>query len=104
MSERIAFGVDLGASSVKGVAIEPDGRIKRKERIELQSTDPEQVLTSVVRLARTLGVTDTTATLGVALPGVIDENGRVLTTSAAAPLAELGPRLGLQPRRARFPV
>lgn len=84
MSDRAAIGVDLGASSIKAVVVQPDGRIKAKERTEHGATDPASVLAAIVETVKKFGIKahDPSVTLGVAVPGVLDDSGRVLTHSA----------------------
>lgn len=82
MSERLAIGIDLGASSIKGVLVEPDGRIKAKERLAHGSTDPAVVVATIADLAARLGAKEAGATIGVAVPGVLDDTQRALAHSA----------------------
>lgn len=87
-----ALGIDVGGTHVKAVVLE-DGRIVARSETPTLSEDggPDAVLRRVAGLAREVGAWDS---VGVALPGLFDEDGRaVLLPNLAgdwtdAPIAE----------------
>jgi glucokinase len=88
-------GVDLGGTNVK-LAVVEEGRIVATDRVATDSSEgPEAVLRRVAAFARAAGDADA---IGVALPGLFDEDGRAILLPnlhgdwagrpIAAPLAE----------------
>lgn len=88
-----AIGVDLGASTVKAVAVGSDGRVARRERLALTDPAPDAVVAAIARACDAVRGTTRLTALGVAVPGVLDDDARVVVQSANlgwadVPLAE----------------
>lgn len=68
-------GVDLGGTNAK-LAVVEDGRVVGTGQVATRSEDgPEAVLARVAELARSAGAADA---VGIALPGLFDEEGRAI--------------------------
>ncbi|PRY14499.1 ROK family protein [Kineococcus rhizosphaerae] len=80
------IGIDVGGTTVKGLALAPDGAVLAEHRAPTPAPDPDgrRVVAVVAEVARALGHRPG-APVGVALPGVVDE-----TTATAVLSANLG--------------
>ena len=83
MTGVTVLGVDVGGTTVKGVVVDPTGRILRESRRPTPSPDPtgQGVADAVAEVVTTL---DDTARLpvGVVVPGIVDETRGIAVLSA----------------------
>ena len=70
-----AVGVDVGGTNIKLVTLGGDSIVERASEPTRSEEGPEAVLARVAALVRAAGPT---ASIGVALPGLFDEDGRAL--------------------------
>lgn len=75
----LVAGVDVGGTTIKGVVLGPDGRVCGEHRVPTPAPDPtgERVADAVAAVVEVLaglaGLATAPAAVGVALPGVVDE-------------------------------
>ncbi|HZT16460.1 MAG TPA: ROK family protein [Gaiellaceae bacterium] len=67
-----SLGLDVGGTNVKLVVLEDGEVVERREAPTLSEEGPERTLRRLVELARAGGEVDT---VGVALPGLVDDDG-----------------------------
>lgn len=89
-SGRIAIGIDVGGSGIKGAVVDVESGRFRSERhrfLTPKPATPQAVSASIVRLVRRLtretGISDTTP-VGIGLPGVAID-GRLMTAANIDP-------------------
>jgi len=89
------IGVDVGGTTIKGIRVSNEGRVLAEQRVPTPKPDPtgEQVADAVTEVVSALGGHGG-APVGVAVPGIVDENAGLAVRSANvgfhdAPLREL---------------
>lgn len=82
MARGRAVGVDLGASAIKVALVDSDGGIVARARHALASTEPAAVLAQIARAATEVAGGRLTGPVGVAVPGVLDDERAVVTVAA----------------------
>jgi len=101
VSASPVIGIDVGGTSVKGVVVDRDGRVRAEVRRATQSPDAmgEHVVDVVADVVEALGE-DPATPVGVVVPGIVDETRGVAVFSAnlgwsQLPLARMfGERIG----------
>ncbi len=92
--QKLAIGIDVGGTTIKGVLADTRGTvITSSEAVATPQTGADDVVSAVVRLARTLREASVDAPVGVCVPGIIDEEHGIGIFSANlgwkdAPLSE----------------
>lgn len=70
-----SLGLDVGGTNVKLVVLDDGKVVERREAPTLSEQGPERTLARLVELARAAGDVET---IGVALPGLVDDVGRAV--------------------------
>lgn len=71
--QKLAIGIDVGGTTIKGVLADTRGTvITSSEAVATPQTGADDVVSAVVRLARTLRAASVDAPVGVCVPGIID--------------------------------
>jgi len=89
------IGVDVGGTTIKGIRVSDDGRVLAEQRVPTPKPDPsgERVADAVAEVVSALGGHGGVP-VGVAVPGIVDENAGLAVRSANvgfhdAPLRDL---------------
>lgn len=80
MSERVAIGIDLGGTAIKGGCFAPDGRERAALTVPTpQPSEPQVVAAAIAQLVRDLEAQagERAIALGVGTPGPTDAAGRI---------------------------
>ena len=83
--QKLAIGIDVGGTTIKGVLADTRGTvITSSEAVATPQTGADDVVSAVVRLARTLREASVDAPVGVCVPGIIDEEHGTLISWPAS--------------------
>lgn len=86
MSEGSYLGLDIGGTGIKGMRLDPDGRIgARASRPTPQGAGAQAVLAEVAAVLRELSSGSRIASVGAGTPGAVDSRGVVVSEAVNIP-------------------
>lgn len=76
------IGIDVGGSFIKYGVIDEEGTILFHDKTPTRRTDPELVIDTLVEIIKKITQNRKIAGVGISIPGVINPNGRLMTSGA----------------------